>query len=92
MSARTTYDRPKRAEGVRLVRQDGVAYLNDSDGAQLLALNDTAAALWELCDGRTSVDEMAAAAASLFDASPERISADVAETVSRLRSVGALQP
>jgi len=47
-----------------------------------LVLNDTALALWELCDGSTSVDEMVAAIDLLYDAEAAVIRRDV-ETVLR---------
>jgi hypothetical protein len=40
-------------------------------------LNETALALWELCDGGTTADEMVSAICVLFDADRRVIAADV---------------
>lgn len=59
-------DRPRHRPGVTLqVGSDG-AQLVDPDGRKLHQLNGTALALWEVCDGETTVAEMVTAAGSLF--------------------------
>lgn len=69
-------DRPRHTPGVTLqVGPDG-AQLVDPDGRKLHQLNGTALALWEVCDGETTVAEMIAAAGSLFG-SEEVLRADI---------------
>ena len=49
--------------------------LTDERAARAYALNDTALALWELCDGGTTVAEMVGAASMLFAEDPDDLRA-----------------
>lgn len=51
---------------------------------ELVELNATAAALWALCDGQTSVAEMVIAATTMFHASNDTIERDVLRTLDEL--------
>src|SRR3954468_24255577 len=51
-------------------------------------LNETAAALLELCDGRTAPVEMAAAVAELCAVTPEQAAHDVDRTLRELADAG----
>ena len=62
---------------------DGSLTVRSAEGREVV-LNPTAAALWELCDGSTTVDEMVEATTSLFSGSSDRIRQDVVETLYRL--------
>lgn len=83
--------RPARARDLRLgmAAEDNV--LVDGDGRQRLALNDTALALWDLCDGSHSVDEMVAAIVELFHADPDSVRRDVDRAIGDLYEVGAVR-
>lgn len=80
------------------VHTDGVALRDGPDGARLVdgqgrsvwALNATALALWELCDGETSVEEMVGAVAALFSADEELMRHDLEETFDQLSRAGLL--
>lgn len=50
--------RPLRTRGFRLDRRGERLFLSDGDGSHVCRLNESAAAVWELCDGRTTVAEM----------------------------------
>jgi hypothetical protein len=50
----------------------------DKETDSLHVLNDSARAIWELCDGETNPEEMAAAVSELTGLSRERAQADVA--------------
>lgn len=78
---------PQRNAEIELRRDDGVTALVQPGSETLHVLNDTALALWELCDGRTTAKEMVDAICVLFDASPRAVSDDVDRT---LREFGAL--
>lgn len=69
-------DRPRHRPGVTLQAGGEGTQLVDPDGRKLHQLNATALALWELCDGETTVAEMVAAAGSLFG-SEEVLRADI---------------
>lgn len=69
--------RPIRAIGVDVrLRHDDV-YLTPPDAPQVFLLNDTAFALWELCDGDTAVREMVQAVSALFDGPADSLERDV---------------
>ena len=68
---------PRPAEGVTLVAGKNRTRLVDPQGRTLHVLNGTALALWELCDGETTVGEMVAAACALFDGDEEAVRRDI---------------
>jgi hypothetical protein len=53
-------------------------------------LNDTALALWELCDGRTTVAEMVGAASVLFAERPAALARDVLVALEELQRDGLI--
>jgi hypothetical protein len=81
---------PRRQPGVFLRRAADHCLLVDREGAELCAMNDTAAALWELCDGRTTVDEMVAAVCALTGGERDRLGREIADVVERLAALGAV--
>jgi hypothetical protein len=56
-----------------------------------LSLNSTALAIWELCDGRTTVREVIDAATTLFVGSPASIERDILATLDELEKAGLIQ-
>jgi coenzyme PQQ biosynthesis protein PqqD len=57
----------------------------------VLLLNATGAAVVELCDGRRTLEEIAAVLAARFAAPPEQIAVDVAEYLQRLGGKGLVE-
>src|SRR5262249_55533295 len=82
--------RPTRAPTLQPRQHDGGWQLVDELGAVRCSLNDTAVALWELCDGTTSVAEMAAAVQALFRLDPAVADREVKRTLAELGDVGAI--
>jgi hypothetical protein len=72
---------------VELRRDDTGGILIDNARRQH-HLNNTAVALWELCDGATTVDEMVEAIAMLFTDNTENVVGDVDATLRRFTDVG----
>ena len=60
----------------------------DKTTDSLHMLNDSARAIWELCDGETSPDEMADAVAELTGLRREDAQTDVSIALGELRSLG----
>lgn len=89
MSAKQLSGRPRRHEGVRVRHTDGSAILDAPGGTEVI-LNDTALALWELCDGVTEVEEMVRAVDAFFDVDEDVIRHDVGVTLAELSRIGAL--
>lgn len=77
--------RPRVAAGARLQadRVTGRMVLLFPEG--MLQLNPTGTAILELCDGRRTVADVAAALAGRFKADPDALRADVVEYLGRLR-------
>lgn len=82
----TTYPR-RRGNVFREAGSDGTAiYEIDSDG--LHVLNPSALAIWELCDGQTSIDEMAVAIAEVTGLEIDVAATEVAATIEIFRQLG----
>ena len=60
----------------------------DRETDSLHVLNDSARAIWELCDGTTSPEEMAAAISELTDTPVRQAGSDVSTTIHKLRRLG----
>lgn len=87
----TTGSVPRHVPGVVLITHPGGAQLVRSAQRVAVDLDATALALWELCDGETTVDEMTLAAASLFDAPPATVERDIGAALQALVDAGALE-
>jgi pyrroloquinoline quinone biosynthesis protein D len=91
MSATTSLSsRPRRRAGLQLRVSGDEAALLDPTSDAVHVLNDTALALWELCDGETSVEEMVVAAVGLFDADEGRLEQDVLDALDAMAHRGLL--
>ena len=60
------------------------------DGQSTHVLNKTAAFIWEKCDGRCGIDEIAAHLCESFNVSLEEARADVREIIEKLSQVGII--
>jgi len=56
-----------------------------------VALNPTALALWELCDGSTSIEEMVSAVAELFALPTGQARRDVETALLQMLETGAIR-
>lgn len=83
--------RPKQATGTTLDRSNGTGVLRGADGTELCRLNETASALWELCDGETTADEMIDAVCEACGVGREQAAQDIARALSDLADVGAIE-
>ena len=83
---------PRRADGIIVRRErDDLAVLTRPTGPAY-EVNDTALALWELCDGSTRVEEMVDAASELFAAPRQSLERDVLLALDELASDGLIAP
>ena len=82
-------DVPRRRPGLRVSHSTG-AVIVDEQGVEVASLDDTAAALWELCDGGTDVEEITAAVCTVWDVEPEVAARDVRRTLVLLAEAGLL--
>jgi hypothetical protein len=82
---------PRQCAGL-VVNRDGVsAALVDPAGGRRYVLNNTAAALWELCDGRTSPEEMVEALSLLFEAEVTTLIVDVDRVLDEFAGYGLIE-
>lgn len=82
---------PRRTEGVRRVADAGrLLLLDDADG-EVCVLNETAAAIWELCDGRTSLEEMVEAVCTVCAVDEEQATRDIHRALEELTRIGVVE-
>lgn len=86
----TEQSRPLRTDGAAIMRRGEVTVLAPPDLGRRVALNPTALALWELCDGETTVEEMVEAICSLFAVAREQATADVQSALAQMRDAGVV--
>ncbi len=81
---------PKRREDLvdRVVDDERV--LLDSEKNLIHKLNMTASVIWDLCDGATSVDEIATRVGADFGTPREEIEADVRALIEQLAQLGVV--
>lgn len=81
---------PERRGRVIERNEDGMWVVEDPDGGAH-SLNDTAHAIWELCDGMTTTREMAGAIVELTGMDPGKATGDVEMTIARLIELGLVE-
>ncbi|MEM1246980.1 MAG: PqqD family protein [Acidobacteriota bacterium] len=83
--------KPKKRDGLseRLVAGERVVL--DPESESMHQLNVTATLVWELCDGRLSVDEIAAELVQRFDVTLETAKADVEQAIATFFDLGLLE-
>jgi hypothetical protein len=76
---------PRHRAAVRTLVADGISTILGPEG-QRCELNATALALWELCDGVTTSEEMVSAICLLFDVDQAVIAAEVQRALCEFES------
>jgi hypothetical protein len=84
--------RPAQTPGLAAHRESGSLTIEDAAGTRRYAVNATALAVWDLCDGATSAAEMIEAMTSIFDAPPDVVEHDVVSVLDHLASLGLISP
>lgn len=82
---------PRRRGDLETHLGDGVHVLRRRDGYVEHMLNETALALWQLCDGTTTPDEMIDSVCQLFDAGRDAVAADVTAALAAMTEAGLLE-
>ncbi|MBN8230637.1 PqqD family protein [Corallococcus macrosporus] len=85
---------PHATSGVIVQQQDGAFFLLDTEGGEVFRVNETAARIFELCQGGTSLEGAVASLAQRLNATgqEEAIRADVQRTVAQFQELGLCQP
>lgn len=89
--ARSDGRAPVRCSAVTLERVGQEAILHDRERGRVHVVNGSAARLWELCDGRATVDEIVVAFANSYGAPPDAVRSDVENVVATFRELGVLK-
>lgn len=85
-SADTVLDgRPQRQGTVITQQVEGQTVLLRIDDGGYYAIDETGAAIWQLCDGSRAIEDIVVALLAEFDAPEATIRADVLEFVADLR-------
>jgi pyrroloquinoline quinone biosynthesis protein D len=80
--------RPIKKDGVHTQKlPDGSTLLFDQESEKALAISQSAALIWEICDGEHSVDQLIEHLLATYDAPRETISADVRACIRELANV-----
>jgi hypothetical protein len=80
--------RPLRRGGSSAVELDENLGLYDDVGQLLILLNTSAATIWELCDGATTLDEIVRILTNAHPEQAAEIAEDVRQTMTKLAELG----
>jgi len=83
---------PIPSADVSLQRVGNEAILHDRRNGRTHVINQSAARIWELCDGRATLDEIAGGFAASYDMPAEAVRDDVIYILAKFRELGVLQP
>jgi hypothetical protein len=82
---------PRRAPGLVHCELPEDLLLHAPGSSTVQSLNQTARAVWELCDGQRSVEAIALDLGGRFQAPPDAILAAIEDVVQRLAELGLLE-
>ena len=82
---------PRKGQGVTMLRVGRECLLCDRDGHPLYALNETAAAVWELCDGETTLDEIVDAVCLVCRVERAQVLVDLERTLEAMARADLIQ-
>ena len=81
---------PKPVAGFLIEKMDGEMVLFHPARNIIIHTNETAALIWQLCDGLNNVDRIVDILSGAYPDAREQIAAEVPETIQELRAQGAL--
>jgi len=81
---------PKKCTGFLIEQMDGETVLLHPAKNIIIHANETAALIWQLCDGNNTEQDIVKILSSAYPDSRDQITRDVPETIQRLRAQGAL--
>ena len=82
---------PLQRAGLRVERRDDHFVLVDPSSVEVCSINETAEALWELCDGETTLDEMVDAICAVCSVGRDDAVSQVDGVLAKLTEMGALE-
>jgi hypothetical protein len=69
---------------------DEIVVIKD-DGLATHVMNNTAAFIWEMCDGKSGIDEITESLCERFDVSFQEAGTDVREIIEKLMQLGLIE-
>lgn len=84
------YPPPNHSAEVTLQRVGQEAILYDRQHGCAHVINDSAARIWELCDGHATIDEIVRAFAQAYNLPPSAVHDDVLSMITTFRTLGVL--
>ncbi len=81
---------PTPSPDVTLQRVGNEAILHDRRSGRAHVINESAARLWELCDGKASLEQVVAAFAAPYSLAPADVREDVVYILAKFRDLGVL--
>lgn len=81
---------PKKCDGFIIEHMDGGVVLLHPARNIIIHSNETAALIWQLCDGVHTVSEIVGILAGAYPDARAQIAAEVPVTIQKLRAQGAL--
>jgi hypothetical protein len=81
---------PKQCAGFLIEQMDGELVLFHPARNIIIHTNDTAALIWQMCDGQNTVDQIVEVLSGAYPDSRAQIAKEVPETIQKLRAQGAL--
>lgn len=82
---------PKPSPAVTLQRVGNEAILHDRRNGRAHVINESAARIWELCDGHATLDQIVAAFATAYAMPPATVQPDVEYILARFRALSVLE-
>ena len=82
---------PKRRAGLRARAVDGETLLLNRERQLVHQLNTTATYIWERCDGRHSLGDIATELGQAFEIDADTVTRDVAAAVRQLEAAGLVE-
>lgn len=81
-----------RSPGWKVEKEGEELLLRHPSEPNLVAINPSAALIWDLCDGTRSIDDLEAELKRLFPKAVESIPTDLRQAISRMQRAGILRP
>ncbi|MCD6326465.1 PqqD family protein [bacterium] len=84
--------KPRAKSGLERSQMGSEILLYSPDSDKVTVLNETAAAIWELCDGTHSLAQILVEIEGMFDAPPGRdVESDVNDAIEKFKLDGILE-